>query len=249
MSGQYYTNPFEEMNLAYTVSQKLFPVEKPEVSFSSFDAPLDRPFDEEPQAYDDCGGFFRSCVVPKMQESGDSNGTCYDSGDLSFTEDADVDQFLLDTSIATDRLRMRISKSTGDVPMETRSPTSEPRLSGLFGIVNTDLEENSETVTDSAASRLWAEDQSSDELEGTQCQLPLISREGMRKNRSSRFAPDRLRKDSKQVSFLTRLYQLTGGKLDRKQRKLAIKVTGLSWIQIYKWLFDKQLKDNQKCLL
>jgi len=70
----------------------------------------------------------------------------------------------------------------------------------------------------------------------------------MRKNRSSRFASDRLRKDHKQVSFLTRLYQMTGGKPDRKQRKLAIKVTGLSWIQIYKWLFDKQLKDNQKCL-
>ena len=63
----------EGMNLAYADSQKLFPFEKTKVSFASFEAPLDRPFDEEIPDYDDCGGIFRSCVVPKMQESGDSN--------------------------------------------------------------------------------------------------------------------------------------------------------------------------------
>lgn len=58
---------------------------------------------------------------------------------------------------------------------------------------------------------------------------------------------DRLRKSGNQVSYLMRLYQdsqAQGGKVDRKQRKRAIKATGLSWIQIYKWLFDKKLKDT-----
>ena len=80
--------------------------------------------------------------------------------------------------------------------------------------------------------------------EGTNYQ-PLISREGMRKYRSYRdAAADRLRKNNNQVSYLTRLYVETGGKVDRKLRKRAIKATGLSWIQIYKWLFDKKLKDT-----
>lgn len=51
-------------------------------------------------------------------------------------------------------------------------------------------------------------------------------------------APDRLRKNTGQVGYLKQIYLKTGGKLDRKQRKHAMKVTGLSWIQIYKWLFD-----------
>ncbi len=71
--------------------------------------------------------------------------------------------------------------------------------------------------------------------------LPLISREGLRMQhtRSSIFAKDRLRKSSLQVDYLKDLFNKTGGKLDRKQRKRAMKVTGLSWIQIYKWLFDR----------
>ena len=70
-----------------------------------------------------------------------------------------------------------------------------------------------------------------DEDEGTR--LPLISREGLRKSYSSRtsiLVPDRLRKSTGQVDYLRSLYNQTGGKLDRKQRKRAIKATGLSWI-------------------
>ena len=79
--------------------------------------------------------------------------------------------------------------------------------------------------------------------------LPIISREGMRKSRSHHYMgqADRLRKSGDQVSYLMRLYQQSqahGGKVDRKQRKHAIKATGLTWIQIYKWLFDKKLKDT-----
>jgi hypothetical protein len=38
------------------------------------------------------------------------------------------------------------------------------------------------------------------------------------------------------------LYIKTKGKCDRKYRKEAIAATGLSWLQIYKWFFDKQLR-------
>ena len=154
------------MNLAYADSQKLYPVEKTEVSFASFEEPLDRPFDEEPHPCDDYGGIFRSCVAPEMQESGDSNDTGIYSGELSFSEDADVDQFLLDTSIATDRLRIRVSKSNCAFPMETTM--TQLKLGGLFGLANNNLEESSETVTNSAASMLWAEDESNGEFDNTQ---------------------------------------------------------------------------------
>ena len=82
----------------------------------------------------------------------------------------------------------------------------------------------------------------------TSSKLPVISREGMRKQRTrtSILVPDRLRKSTKQVDYLRSLYSQTGGKLDRKQRKRAMKATGLSWIQIYKWLFDKQMKETEK---
>jgi len=60
------------------------------------------------------------------------------------------------------------------------------------------------------------------EFEETHDQLPLISREGLRKKRSSMSMKDRMRKNRTQVSYLTRVYQLTGGKLDRRQRKRAM---------------------------
>ena len=34
------------------------------------------------------------------------------------------------------------------------------------------------------------------------------------------------------------------GKLNRKVRKEAMTKTGLAWIQIYKWFFDRQLKKS-----
>ena len=81
-----------------------------------------------------------------------------------------------------------------------------------------------------------------------QNKLPLISRTTMRKQHSDSTYRDsnRLRKNKHQVSFLNHLYRETGGYVDRKWRRRAIKATGLSWIQIYKWLFDKQLKETQK---
>lgn len=46
------------------------------------------------------------------------------------------------------------------------------------------------------------------------------------------------------MNYLKRIYaQTDGGKLNPKQRLQAIKTTGLSWIQIYKWIFDVQKKE------
>jgi len=85
-----------------------------------------------------------------------------------------------------------------------------------------------------------------DPEDGTLDQLPLFSRQSLRKmHRHSRggYQENRVRKSHEQVAYLRRLYAETGGKFDRNQRKRAMRATGLSWIQIYKWLFDRQMKD------
>ena len=56
---------------------------------------------------------------------------------------------------------------------------------------------------------------------------------------------NRIRKSEDQVRYLQRLYWKTKGKCDRKYRKEAMAATGLSWLQIYKWFFDKNLRIQQ----
>ena len=75
----------------------------------------------------------------------------------------------------------------------------------------------------------------------------LISREGLRKARNNH-RDDRLKKNVDQVTYLNTMFRMTGGKLDRKQRKRAMKATGLSWLQIYKWIFDKKARMNAASL-
>ena len=63
--------------------------------------------------------------------------------------------------------------------------------------------------------------------------LPVISREGLRQQQKSRrggYQQNRVRKSGSQVDLLKQMYDETGGKLDRKQRKRICKATGLSWI-------------------
>ena len=65
----------------------------------------------------------------------------------------------------------------------------------------------------------------SNEAEDT-AKLPLISREGLRKQKTSRrggYQQNRVRKNNHQVDYLRRIYAETGGKLDRKQRKRIVK--------------------------
>lgn len=82
-------------------------------------------------------------------------------------------------------------------------------------------------------------------------QLPVISpRCSARKDPPQRSArnqmQDRVRKNREQVAYLKKVFEETGGVLNRAQRKKAMRVTGLCWIQIYKWLFDKKLKQARK---
>ena len=75
-----------------------------------------------------------------------------------------------------------------------------------------------------------------------------ISREGMRKQKKTAACtmPNsyRQRKSDDQVKILSELYHKHNGKLSRKVRKEAMAKTGLAWIQIYKWFFDRQLKKS-----
>lgn len=70
------------------------------------------------------------------------------------------------------------------------------------------------------------------EAETTHDHYNLVCRDGTVKklHRRGGYQADRLRKSSDQITYLKRIYAETGGKLDRKQRKLVEKVTGLSWI-------------------
>ena len=56
--------------------------------------------------------------------------------------------------------------------------------------------------------------------------------------------PNRRKKDEDQIRYLQRLFIKTGGVCDRRYRKEAMKATGLTWLQIYKWFFDKQSRIN-----
>lgn len=75
-----------------------------------------------------------------------------------------------------------------------------------------------------------------------------LSREGLRRYRKTAACtiPNsyRQRKSDDQVKILATLYQKHNGKLNRKVRKEAMGKTGLAWIQIYKWFFDRQLKKS-----
>lgn len=76
-----------------------------------------------------------------------------------------------------------------------------------------------------------------------------ISREGMRKQNKTgactiASSSYRQRKSDEQVKILSELYAKHNGKLSRKVRKEAMAKTGLAWIQIYKWFFDRQLKKS-----
>jgi len=76
----------------------------------------------------------------------------------------------------------------------------------------------------------------------------MISREGLRRQKKTSACTKnntyRQRKSDEQVQILSKLYAEHNGKLNRKVRKEAIAQTGLAWIQIYKWFFDRQLKKS-----
>ena len=70
-----------------------------------------------------------------------------------------------------------------------------------------------------------------------------ISREGSRRKqrKTTVFKNDhRQRKTDDQVKILDILYKKHKGRLGLKARQEAMAKTGLAWIQIYKWFFDKE---------
>lgn len=116
-----------------------------------------------------------------------------------------------------------------------RSNSSEFELVSHSGIVNSNEEQSEEECT---MSDMFEESES-----GSASGLH-ISREGLRKQRKTTACTKgsssyRQRKTDDQVKILTDLYQKHNGKLSRKVRKEAMTKTGLAWIQIYKWFFDR----------
>ena len=190
--------------------------------------------------------------VPRVPAVLPEAGTQLGSDELSYSAnmDADVDHFLLDQSCTSFPKQSSLFGHKSDLA----------QYSGSGSVLNSPVADDFDLMPQNEKSSLSSvsggnqdpfnryDDTESMDINATEERLPVISREGLRKKRSAMLAPDRLRKSRDQVTYLTRLYQMTGGKLDRRQRKQATKLTGLSWIQIYKWLFDKQLKDNKVCL-
>ena len=56
----------------------------------------------------------------------------------------------------------------------------------------------------------------------------------------------RKKKTPEQVEYLRRLFKELGGEWDGSVRKEAMRKTGLSRIQIYKWFFDMKLQQQPK---
>ena len=82
---------------------------------------------------------------------------------------------------------------------------------------------------------------------------PVVSREGKRKLKAGHSPATmiqhnvrRKKKTTAQVEYLRNLFEQLGGNWDGKVRKEAMRKTGLSRIQIYKWFFDMKLQQKPK---
>jgi len=75
----------------------------------------------------------------------------------------------------------------------------------------------------------------------------LISREGTRKNRRNFECTflNRVRKSDEQTRYLIGLFDQTNGRVPKEVRRRAEEQTGLTWIQIYKWIFDRKTRKKE----
>ena len=105
-----------------------------------------------------------------------------------------------------------------------------------------DIFDTSFYLTTSAKEQDFGEEVMVDESAclGTESSI-ILSREGLRKQRRSMAASNsnRLKKSDKQIKILSDVYKKTKGQLDLKARNEIMAKTGLEWIQIYKWFFDR----------
>ena len=70
-----------------------------------------------------------------------------------------------------------------------------------------------------------------------------ITREGKRKmKRKGDKNPMRMHKTKNQLVILKQIHTKYRGKMGSKAKAEAVAMTGLQWIKIYKWFFDKQAK-------
>jgi hypothetical protein len=75
----------------------------------------------------------------------------------------------------------------------------------------------------------------------------IISREGRRnmtRNNESTYM-NRVRKSAEQTRFLIGLFDKTNGRVPKEIRRKAELATGLTWIQIYKWIFDRKSRQKE----
>ena len=105
-----------------------------------------------------------------------------------------------------------------------------------------DIFDTSLFLIDSSKGQHSAEEVMQDESAclGTESSI-ILSREGLRKQRRIAAAKNshRLKKNDKQIKILSEVYKRTKGQLDLKSRNEIMAKTGLEWIQIYKWFFDR----------
>lgn len=56
---------------------------------------------------------------------------------------------------------------------------------------------------------------------------------------------NRVRKSAEQTRYLIGLFDKTNGRVPLEIRRKAELVTGLKWIQIYKWIFDRKARQKE----
>jgi len=74
-----------------------------------------------------------------------------------------------------------------------------------------------------------------------------LSREGTRLTRRNNESTlnNRIRKTIEQQRFLINMFDATNGRIPKDIRAIAERETGLQWIQIYKWMFDRRQRKKQ----
>lgn len=84
-------------------------------------------------------------------------------------------------------------------------------------------------------------------IEPFHCETTLtISREGWRQSRRNNESTfmNRVRKTEEQTRYLIAMFDSTKGRIPKSLRDRAERATGLSWIQIYKWIFDRRQREK-----
>lgn len=190
-------------------------------------------------------------LTEKTKEDGDDFICSHElkeenSADVTISIYTEIDHFLLDRSVGSEKARHQHLSSSFNSNFGSKEMVSPPvsvAISEQSSMRDATSEFGGPEMTE-VNTEIMDASRVPNPMDESTYRLPIISREGLR--RAGRRAPDRIRKSNYQVEYLKRLYAKHGIKVDRKVRNRAIKETSLSWIQIYKWLFDKHMKETAK---